>query len=69
MTTSFREWLEAETSREDDIGRFARDVTVDTEAPQGDSRLVWEAHLKERGAGPGATLAFRDAWAQYTGER
>jgi uncharacterized protein YozE (UPF0346 family) len=65
MTHSFRQWLVTQISREDDVGRFARDVARDSTAPEGVSVHLWQAHLNERGAGPGATQAFRDAWSVF----
>jgi uncharacterized protein YozE (UPF0346 family) len=69
MATSFREWLEQHTSRDDNVGRFARDVVADASAPTGASMHVWQAHLEKRGAGPGATQAFRHAWNEFTLKR
>jgi hypothetical protein len=65
MTTSFLNWLDTQASREDNIGRFARDVAADAEAPSGNSMDAWQAHLKECGAGQGATQALHDAWAEF----
>jgi uncharacterized protein YozE (UPF0346 family) len=69
MSISFRKWLETHTSRDDNVGRFARDVVRDTSAPEGASVHIWQAHLKDRGAGPGALQAFRDAWKEFERRR
>jgi uncharacterized protein YozE (UPF0346 family) len=65
MSSSFKNWLETQTERDDDLGRFARDVAQDSAAPGGVSMHVWLDHLQRNSAGPGATQAFHDAWSEY----
>jgi hypothetical protein len=65
MNTSFLSWIQSQSGRQDSIGRFARDVIADSEAPIGSSKGDWLYHLAIRKAGPGATAACHQAWAEY----
>jgi hypothetical protein len=65
MNTSFLSWIQSQSERNDSVGRFARDVVADAEAPKGSSKGDWLYHLAIRKAGPGATAACHQAWAEY----
>jgi len=65
MNASFLSWIHQQSERQDNIGRLARDVIADPEAPQSSSKGDWLYHLSIRKAGLGATAAMHQAWAEY----
>jgi hypothetical protein len=66
VKTGFLGWLGNQTGRDDDIGRFAREATIDSGAPNRLSEEEWVDYLAARGAGPGARKAFLDAWDEHS---
>lgn len=66
MITSFDTWIRTQTERNDSVGRLARDVSADKEAPDTIWKANWLEHLAVRKAGRGAMAAFEKAWGEYT---
>jgi uncharacterized protein YozE (UPF0346 family) len=63
MITSFNTWIRTQAERNDSVGRLARDVSADQDAPD----EIWKADcLAIRNAGQGALAAFEKAWGEYT---
>lgn len=65
MNITFLSWIQQQSERQDNIGRLARDVSADPEAPHSSSKGDWLYHLSIRKAGLGATAAMHQAWAEY----
>jgi hypothetical protein len=65
VSDSFLSWIRLQTGRGDPVGRLARDVVADPQAPDGSSKAVWLGHLALRNAGPGAIAAFENAWEEF----
>lgn len=60
----FTDWLLKQVYRDDIVGDFAKDASIDTRKPRNGIR-VWNQHLKSMRANDLAFLALNRAWEEY----
>ena len=61
----FMTWLEQQEQRQDNVGRFARDVAVDPAAPKSCRIATWRRYLKTMWADDWAVEGCDGAFAEY----